>query len=264
MAVIKTDDKVSERLLSIDWGQPSARQRAIANAAPVRNLRGLEVCVRIDEVFQHINAYRALVEAEVAGEGLLARSLISQANAIFNEAFVNLEKRHGFSKVYVDACYTKINPFPFIAEESNIPYNPMELEGALTRVTAYASLNNEPINLDQAQYILKDLISDDDAQEITSELILDETANYFGFSIAELQSKSRTRTLVTARQIAMYLLRELTEMSLPRIGAEFGGRDHTTVMHADRKIRDLMSERHAIYNQVTELTNKIKQRARNI
>jgi chromosomal replication initiator protein len=93
---------------------------------------------------------------------------------------------------------------------------------------------------------------------------MDETANYFGFSIADLQSKSRTRTLVTARQIAMYLLRELTEMSLPRIGAEFGGRDHTTVMHADRKIRDLMSERHAIYNQVTELTNKIKQRARNI
>lgn len=147
---------------------------------------------------------------------------------------------------------------------SRIDTNIRELEGALTRVTAYASLNNEPINLDQAQYILKDLITDDDAQEITSDLIMDETANYFGFTIADLQSKSRTRTLVTARQIAMYLLRELTEMSLPRIGAEFGGRDHTTVMHADRKIRDLMSERHAIYNQVTELTNKIKQRARNI
>lgn len=147
---------------------------------------------------------------------------------------------------------------------SRIDTNIRELEGALTRVTAYASLNNEPINLEQAQYILKDLISDDDAQEITSDLIMDETANYFGFSIADLQSKSRTRTLVTARQIAMYLLRELTEMSLPRIGAEFGGRDHTTVMHADRKIRDLMSQRHAIYNQVTELTNKIKQRARNI
>lgn len=147
---------------------------------------------------------------------------------------------------------------------SRIDTNIRELEGALTRVTAYASLNNEPINLGQAQYILKDLITDDDAQEITSDLIMDETANYFGFTLADLQSKSRTRTLVTARQIAMYLLRELTEMSLPRIGAEFGGRDHTTVMHADRKIRDLMSERHAIYNQVTELTNKIKQRARNV
>lgn len=154
------------------------------------------------------------------------------------------------------------NALEYIA--SRIDTNIRELEGALTRVTAYASLNNEPINLDQAQYILKDLITDDNAQEITSDLIMDETANYFGFSIADLQSKSRTRTLVTARQIAMYLLRELTEMSLPRIGAAFGGRDHTTVMHADRKIRDLMSERHAIYNQVTELTNKIKQRARNI
>lgn len=154
------------------------------------------------------------------------------------------------------------NALEYIA--SRMDTNIRELEGALTRVTAYASLNNEPINLEQAQYILKDLITDDNAQEITSELIMDETASYFGFSIAELQSKSRTRTLVNARQIAMYLLRELTEMSLPRIGAEFGGRDHTTVMHADRKIRDLMSERHAIYNQVTELTNKIKQRARNI
>ena len=100
MPVIKTDDKVSERLLSIDWGQPSARQRAAAQ--PARELKGLDVCVRIDEVFHHINAYRALIEAEVAGEGLLARSLISQANAIFNQAFVNLEKRHGFSKVFVD------------------------------------------------------------------------------------------------------------------------------------------------------------------
>lgn len=154
------------------------------------------------------------------------------------------------------------NALEYIA--SRIDTNIRELEGALTRVTAYASLNNEPINLDQAQYILKDLIADDNAQELTSDLIMDETAIYFGFTIADLQSKSRTRTLVTARQISMYLLRELTEMSLPRIGAEFGGRDHTTVMHADRKIRDLMSERHAIYNQVTELTNKIKQRARNI
>lgn len=105
MPGIKTDDKISERLLSIDWGQPSARQRALRESnrnQPVRDLKGCEVSVRIDEVFHHINAYRALVEAEVQGEGLLARSLISQANAIFNEAFVNLEKRHGFSKVFVD------------------------------------------------------------------------------------------------------------------------------------------------------------------
>lgn len=105
MPGIKTDDKISDRLLSIDWGQPSARQRAAAAAraaqAP-RDLTGLNVSVKIDEVFQHINAYRALVDAEI-NDGLLARSLISQANAIFNEAFVNLERRHGFKKVYVDA-----------------------------------------------------------------------------------------------------------------------------------------------------------------
>jgi hypothetical protein len=95
MPVIKTDDKVSERLLSIDWGQPSARARAAEQ--PARDLKGKEVAVRIDEVFHHINAYRALIEAEVAGEGLLARSLISQANAIFNQAFVNLEKKHAFA-----------------------------------------------------------------------------------------------------------------------------------------------------------------------
>lgn len=104
MPGIKTDQKISDRLLSIDWGQPSARLRANQNATPeTRDLTGLNVSVKIDEVFQHINAYRALVDAEVTGEGLLARSLISQANAIFNEAFVNLEKRHGFKKVYVDA-----------------------------------------------------------------------------------------------------------------------------------------------------------------
>ncbi|MCA8914069.1 MAG: hypothetical protein KDB90_01555 [Planctomycetes bacterium] len=107
MPTIKTDDKVSERLLSIDWGQPSARQRAAQQPAPGRELKGLEVSVRIDEVFHHINAYRALVEAEVAGEGLLARSLITQANAIFNQAFVNLEARYSFAKVYVDGPVAK-------------------------------------------------------------------------------------------------------------------------------------------------------------
>ena len=88
-----------------------------------------------------------------------------------------------------------------------------------------------------------------------------QTADYFGLSIEDLQSASRTRLLVTARQIAMYLCRELTDMSLPNIGKQFGGRDHTTVMHAERKIRELMGERRAIYNQVTELTNRIKQQA---
>ncbi len=88
-----------------------------------------------------------------------------------------------------------------------------------------------------------------------------QTASYFGLSIDDLCGTSRSRVLVTARQIAMYLCRELTDLSLPKIGQQFGGRDHTTVMHADRKIRSLMAERRSIYNQVTELTNKIKQQA---
>ncbi|HEY8700891.1 MAG TPA: chromosomal replication initiator protein DnaA [Arthrobacter sp.] len=145
---------------------------------------------------------------------------------------------------------------------SKISSNIRELEGALIRVTAFASLNRQPVDVGLAEMVLKDLITDDGAQEITSSQILTQTADYFKLSMEELCSKSRTRTLVTARQIAMYLCRELTDMSLPKIGQELGGRDHTTVIHADRKIRELMAERRVIYNQVTELTNRIKQQQR--
>jgi chromosomal replication initiator protein len=142
---------------------------------------------------------------------------------------------------------------------SKISTNIRELEGALIRVTAFASLNRQPVDVGLAEIVLKDLITDDGAKEITAAAILGQTSAYFQISLEELCSKSRTRTLVTARQIAMYLCRELTDMSLPKIGQELGGRDHTTVIHADRKIRELMAERRAIYNQVTELTNRIKQ-----
>ncbi|WP_427015887.1 chromosomal replication initiator protein DnaA [Pseudarthrobacter sp. P1] len=145
---------------------------------------------------------------------------------------------------------------------SKISTNIRELEGALIRVTAFASLNRQPVDVALAEIVLKDLITDDGAQEITAAAIIGQTAAYFNISLEELCSKSRTRTLVTARQIAMYLCRELTDMSLPKIGQELGGRDHTTVIHADRKIRELMAERRAIYNQVTELTNRIKQQQR--
>ena len=145
---------------------------------------------------------------------------------------------------------------------SKISSNIRELEGALIRVTAFASLNRQPVDVALAEMVLKDLITDDGAQEITSAQILQQTADYFKLSMEELCSKSRTRTLVTARQIAMYLCRELTDMSLPKIGQELGGRDHTTVIHADRKIRELMAERRVIFNQVTELTNRIKQQQR--
>ncbi|TFH98196.1 chromosomal replication initiation protein DnaA, partial [Micrococcus flavus] len=125
-----------------------------------------------------------------------------------------------------------------------------------------ASLNRQTVDIELAEQVLKDLITDDAGHEITPELIVHTTAEYFNLTMDELTSKSRTRTLVTARQIAMYLLRELTEMSLPKIGQELGGRDHTTVMHADRKIRELMAERRTIFNQVTELTNEIKRKQR--
>ena len=142
---------------------------------------------------------------------------------------------------------------------SKISTNIRELEGALIRVTAYAALNKQEVNLQLAEQVMRDLISFDHAKEITAQQIINATADYYDFNVEDLMSKSRSRNLVTARQIAMYLLRELTEMSLPKIGQELGGRDHTTVIYAERKIRELMAERRAVFNQVTELTNKIKQ-----
>jgi chromosomal replication initiator protein len=148
----------------------------------------------------------------------------------------------------------------FIA--SKVQTNIRELEGALIRVTAFASLNKQQVDLPLAELVLKDLISDEQGPQITAAIIMAATAEYFSVTMEELQGSNRSRTLVNARQIAMYLCRELTELSLPRIGASFGGKDHTTVMHAVKKITNLMSERRATYTQVTELTARIKSRAR--
>lgn len=144
----------------------------------------------------------------------------------------------------------------FIA--SKIQTNIRELEGALIRVTAFASLNRQQVDMALAEVVLKDLIPEGGEAQITSGTIMGQTAAYFGLTIDDLCGQSRTHALVTARQIAMYLCRELTDLSLPKIGQQFGGRDHTTVMHADRKVRSLMAERRSIFNQVTELTNRIK------
>lgn len=160
------------------------------------------------------------------------------------------------------AIQEQLNAPPEVLEfiASRISRNIRELEGALIRVTAFASLNRQPVDLQLTEIVLKDLMpgGDDAGPEITAPTIMAATASYFGFSVDDLCGASRNRILVTARQIAMYLCRELTDLSLPKIGAQFGGRDHTTVMHADRKIRSLMAERRSIYNQVTELTNRIK------
>ncbi|HYP43994.1 MAG TPA: chromosomal replication initiator protein DnaA [Propionibacteriaceae bacterium] len=147
----------------------------------------------------------------------------------------------------------------FIA--SKIQTNIRELEGALIRVTAFASLNRQQVDMSLAEIVLKDLIPEVGDTQITSGMIMAQTAAYFSLTIDDLCGQSRTHMLVTARQIAMYLCRELTDLSLPKIGQQFGGRDHTTVMHANRKIRTLMAERRSVFNQVTELTNRIKQQA---
>ncbi|MEV6499550.1 chromosomal replication initiator protein DnaA [Streptomyces prunicolor] len=160
------------------------------------------------------------------------------------------------------AVQEQLNAPPEVLEfiASRISRNIRELEGALIRVTAFASLNRQPVDLGLTEIVLKDLIpgGEDSTPEITATAIMGATADYFGITVEDLCGSSRGRQLVTARQIAMYVCRELTDLSLPKIGAQFGGRDHTTVMHADRKIRALMAERRSIYNQVTELTNRIK------
>jgi chromosomal replication initiator protein len=145
---------------------------------------------------------------------------------------------------------------------SKVQSNIRELEGALIRVSAFASLQRSSADSAMAEMVLKDLFPDDREQEVSVQLIMDEVADYFSLTVEDLCSPSRSRQLVTARQIAMYLTRELTDLSLPRIGKAFGGRDHTTVMHAKQKIAGLMQERRTIYDQVQELTNRIKTRAR--
>lgn len=140
--------------------------------------------------------------------------------------------------------------------------NIRELEGALVRVTAFASLSKQPITTDLAAVVLKDNVSDPATQEITASLIKTETSKYFNVTTDALCSASRSRALTEARQIAMYLCRELTDLSLPAIGQEFGGRDHTTVMYANKKITEAMGAKPKVYNDVTELTSKIRMAAR--
>ncbi|TIC88991.1 chromosomal replication initiator protein DnaA [Nocardioides sp. GY 10113] len=163
-------------------------------------------------------------------------------------------------KAAMDRLTAPSDVLEFIA--SKIQTNIRELEGALIRVTAFANLNRQEVDMTLAEIVLKDLIPEGGEPEITAPLIIAQTAAYFGLSIEELTGPSRGRHLVMARQIAMYLCRELTGLSLPKIGAQFGNRDHTTVMYAERKINQLLGERRAVFNQVSELTNRVKMQAR--
>lgn len=133
-----------------------------------------------------------------------------------------------------------------------------ELEGALIRVTAYSSLVNEPISMDIAEIALRDILPDSDDVEITAAAIKDVTAEFFSIDLATLTGTGKTRAVAHARQLAMYLCRELTDLSLPKIGSEFGGKDHTTVMYADKKIRKEMTEKRDTYDEIQQLTQLIK------
>jgi chromosomal replication initiator protein len=144
----------------------------------------------------------------------------------------------------------------FIA--SKIPSNIRELEGALIRVTAYASLNRSHLDVALAEQLLGDILQTQSSRAVSSRVIIDEVAEYYRQPVEALRGKSRQRPLVLARQIAMYVMRELTDLSYPAIAREFGGRDHTTVMHAVDKVQKLMKERQQVYDQVTLLLNKLK------
>lgn len=148
----------------------------------------------------------------------------------------------------------------FIA--SKLSSNIRELEGTLIRVTAYANLNKQDIDMALVHTVLKDIISLDEENEVLPTDIVNATADYFNLSVDDLYGPSRTQEIASARQVGMYLCRDLTSMSLPKIGQLFGGRDHTTVMYAHRKITQLITERRSVYNQVTELTSRLKQKTR--
>ena len=144
----------------------------------------------------------------------------------------------------------------FIAE--HVQDNIRELEGALTRVTAYAALTNQSITLDMAQDVLQDLVPSSSQRPVSAEDILTATAAAYGFSADDLRSPSRRQPLVLSRQVAMYLCREQTDLSLPKIGVMFGGRDHTTVMHAIDKVKRLLLTDHQVFERVTALSQQLR------
>lgn len=137
-----------------------------------------------------------------------------------------------------------------------------ELEGAFIRVSAYSSLSNEPITLENARAALRDILPDEADVKLTADTIKEAAAEYFSLTLEQLTGAGKARQVAHARQIAMYLCRELTDLSLPKIGDEFGGKDHTTVMYADRKIRKEMTETRSTYDEIQELTQIIKNKAR--
>ena len=163
-------------------------------------------------------------------------------------------------KAALDRMNAPDDVLEFIA--SRVERNIRELEGALIRVTAFASLNKQPVDLALAQIVLRDLIQDPVANDVDAATIMAVTAEYFAVTMEDLCGPVKTKQIASARQIAMYLCREMTDLTLPKIGQTFGGRDHTTVMHAAKKIRAEMAERRQTYDHVQELSARVRDRAR--
>ena len=162
-------------------------------------------------------------------------------------------------KAKVDQLYVPDEVLELIA--SRIDRNIRELEGALIRVTAFASLNKQDLTPDLARVVLRDLVPEDNPVDVTASDIMSTVAEFYKTSIDELCGPSKKRRLANARQVAMYLCRELTEMSLPKIGATFGGRDHTTVIYAEKKISKNIKNDRYLFTEVQQLTTEIKRRA---
>jgi chromosomal replication initiator protein len=161
-------------------------------------------------------------------------------------------------KVKTDGIHVPENEvLTFVA--SRVSTNIRELEGALTRVVAFSSLTGRPMSVELAQDVLKDVFPQGEAAEVSIKRIQELVSERFNLSLEELCGDKRSQNIVYPRQVAMYLSRELTDSSLPKIGKEFGGRDHTTVIHATSKIARLIREDRSVYNLVQELTARVKQ-----
>jgi chromosomal replication initiator protein len=169
-----------------------------------------------------------------------------------------LETRLAILRKKAEGDRTYIPPEVLELIATHVKDNIRELEGALIRVSAFASLNREPLTRDLAELVLSDILAAEQPRQITPKVILEATASEFSFTIDELCGTSRRRPLVTARQIGMYVFRDLTDFSYPAIAREFGGRDHTTIIHAVEKVSGLMKERRQVYDQVTALIHRIK------
>src|SRR5207249_3196720 len=171
----------------------------------------------------------------------------------------DLETRIAILRKRVQAEHINADPQVLTFLAGRVSTNIRELEGALTRVVAFCSLTGRPMTDDLAQDVLKDVFPQGDLPQVTIERIQEIISDRFSLSLEELCGDKRSQNIVYPRQVAMYLSRELTDSSLPKIGKQFGGRDHTTVIHATSKIARMIREDRSVYNLVQELTARIKQ-----